>query len=239
MPSQLKSETARINGAKSRGPTSAEGREKSSRNALKHGFTSESMIVLDCENPDHFQDLLETFFGIYQPANLAEQDLVEEMVAARWRIRRMWTIEANLFNDEVRAQGSRTDSLKPGVHLALAFRTLADSSRSLSLSSRYESRLQRIYDRAYRTLRELQYARQSQPAIPPPIDAPTRTDASAPRSHDLSLHSHGVVRSSEITPQPPQPTLPNEPTATPTKEVSPTSEPADNPPSEIQPPKAT
>ena len=25
----------------------------------------------------------------------AETDIVEEMVAARWRIRRMWTIEAN------------------------------------------------------------------------------------------------------------------------------------------------
>jgi len=88
MPSQLKSETARINGAKSRGPTSAEGREKSSRNALQHGLTSASMMILDCENPDHFEKLLETFFNIYQPANLAEEDLVEEMVAARWRIRR-------------------------------------------------------------------------------------------------------------------------------------------------------
>ena len=88
MPSQLKSETARINGAKSRGPTSVEGREKSSQNDLKHGLTSDSMMVLDCENRDHFDELLNTFLGIYQPANLAEEDLVEEMVAARWRIRR-------------------------------------------------------------------------------------------------------------------------------------------------------
>jgi hypothetical protein len=250
MPSQLKSETARINGAKSRGPTSVEGREKSSRNAIQHGLTSDSVMVLDCENPDHFNELLNTFFDIYQPANLAEQDLVEEMVAARWRIRRMWTIEANLFNDEVRTQGSKTDSPKPGVHLSRAFRALADDSHALSLANRYEARLQRIYDRAYRTLRELQCSRQPQPTLPIPIaspalttppartDPPALTDAPAHRSRD----SHGAVPCTETTPPSPQPELPNEPTAAAIKELTQlpaTPQPDDNPPSEIPPPKST
>jgi hypothetical protein len=256
MPSQLKSETARINGAKSRGPTSAEGREKSSRNAMRHGFTSASMMVLDCENPDHFHELMETFLDIYQPTNLAEQDLVEEMVAARWRIRRMWTIEANLFNDEVHTQGSKTDSPKPGVHLARAFRGLADDSRSLSLANRYESRLQRIYDRAYSTLRELQSSRQPSPAVPLPIPSPPRTDApsdtgasshtdASPRadtSPQQNRDRQGADPAPAATPRPPQPALRNEPTAAATKEVSedPSNpEPDDNPPSEIQPPKST
>jgi hypothetical protein len=47
MPSQLKSDTARANGAKSRGPKTAEGKEKSSKNSLKHGFTSRHSILLD------------------------------------------------------------------------------------------------------------------------------------------------------------------------------------------------
>ena len=86
--SDLKSETARMNGAKSRGPTTPEGREKSSRNAVKHGFTSNSNMVLDCESSDQFHELLGDFFTTYQPASAVERDLVEEMVAARWRIRR-------------------------------------------------------------------------------------------------------------------------------------------------------
>jgi hypothetical protein len=146
----------------------------------------------------------------------------------------MWTIEANLFNDEVRTQGSKTDSPRPGVHLSRAFRALADESRALSLANRYESRLQRIYDRSYRTLRELQYARQPHPAVPlptpssPRTDAPTLTDSpaspDAPHRADAPVHrsrdSHGAVPCSETTPPPPQPELPNEPTDTAPKELS-------------------
>jgi hypothetical protein len=52
MTSELKSATSRANGAKSRGPVTAEGREKSSRNSLDHGFTSKKTMVLECENED-------------------------------------------------------------------------------------------------------------------------------------------------------------------------------------------
>jgi len=168
MVSNLKSETARANGAKSRGPTTAEGKEKSSRNAIKHGLTAGTgNILLDCEDPDEFEEAFNKLLGIHEPATPAENDIVEEMVAARWRIRRMWTIETNLLNVEVLAQQSKTDSPEPGVPLAMAFRTLADDSRSLALASRYEARLQRLYDRAYKTLRELQQARKSEPPAQP------------------------------------------------------------------------
>src|ERR1700694_502632 len=134
MVSTLKSDTARANGAKSRGPTTAEGKEKSSRNAVKHGLTAGSgNILLDSEDPDEFQEIFNKLLGIHEPATPAENDLVEEMVAARWRIRRMWTIETNLFNVEIQTQQSKTESQNPGIHLAMAYRSLADDSRSLAL----------------------------------------------------------------------------------------------------------
>ena len=61
MPSQLRSDTARANGAKSRGPKSTETKEKSSRNSLRHGFTSRHTILLECEDEDEFLDLEEEF----------------------------------------------------------------------------------------------------------------------------------------------------------------------------------
>src|SRR5580692_1717825 len=102
MVSNLKSETARANGAKSRGPTTDEGKEKSSRNSLKHGLTAGSgNILLDCESQDEFDEVQKKLLGIHEPATPAEKDIVEEMIAARWRARRMWTIETNLLNVEI------------------------------------------------------------------------------------------------------------------------------------------
>src|ERR1022692_4557964 len=155
MPSQLKSDTARRNGAKSKGPTTIAGLEKSSQNATKHGLTSGSAIVLAFEIQAEFDKIWNNFIETYQPANPAEKDLVEEMVAARWRIRRLWTIETLMLDAEIVKQACKSTTSHPGVHLAQAFRTLADDSRSLHLASRYESRLHRIYDHAYATLREL------------------------------------------------------------------------------------
>jgi hypothetical protein len=172
MPSDLKSETARANGAKSRGPTTPEGREKSSHNAIKHGFTSNSIMVLDCESPDQFHALLGDFFTTYQPRSAAERDLVEEMVAARWRTRRMWAVETGLLNSEIHNQETKIDSPDSNVHLTAAFRTLTDDSRSLALNFRYASRLHRIYDSALKNLRELQQASPHLPVEPTqPIDS--------------------------------------------------------------------
>ena len=168
MVSTLKSETARANGAKSRGPTTAEGKEKSSRNAIKHGLTAgNGNILLDCEDTGQFDEVLNKLLGIHEPATPAETDLVEEMVAARWRTRRMWTIETGLLNAEILTQQSKTDTPDPNIHLTMAFRSLTDDSRSLVLANRYEARLQRIYDRAYKTLRDLQQTRKSQEPTQP------------------------------------------------------------------------
>jgi hypothetical protein len=62
------------------------------------------------------------------------------------------------------------------LHLAMAIRSLADESRVLSLMSRYESRLQRVHDKAYAALRELQKSRASQPTPPEPEPPPAAVE---------------------------------------------------------------
>jgi len=215
MESDLKSETARANGAKSRGPTTPEGKEKSSRNALKHGLTAGAgNILLDCEDPDEFEQMFNKLLGIHEPVTPAEKDLVEEMVAARWRTRRMWTIETGLLNAEILTQAAKSDTPDPKVHLASAYRALSDDSRSLALASRYEARHQRIYDRAYKTLRELQQARKSEePEKPHTVHFWSDHPPQEPSGHSTpSTHSPSVSEG-EREPNPSAaPELPNEPT---------------------------
>jgi hypothetical protein len=175
MSSELKSETSRANGAKSHGPKTPEGKEASSRNALKHGFTSRSTILLHCESPDEFKAFLAEHIAIHQPVTPPEHELVDQMAIARWRIRRFVCAETVLIDCEmlrkqvaVNKEFATTDA---DVHIAMAIKSLADESRCLSLMSRYESRLQRAHDKAYTALRELQKSRVSQPAAPTPAPA--------------------------------------------------------------------
>jgi hypothetical protein len=194
MPSELKSETSRINGAKSHGPKTPEGKEASSRNSLKHGLTTRSTILLQCESTDEFQAFLAEHIEIHQPVTAPEKELVDQMAIARWRIRRFVAAETVLLDCEmIRNQAAvkkEFNTLDSDVHIAMAIRSLADESRTLSLMSRYESRHQRVHDKAYAALRELQKARASHPPEPAPSqekenlrNEPTAPPASSPDIH--------------------------------------------------------
>ena len=160
MSSESKSDTARINGAKSNGPKSEETRAISSQNALKHGLTSRHTTLLRCENAAEFQEFIAAYVDAYHPANTAQKFLVNEMISARWRIRRVRIVETALIDLEMSnnqaAIEKKYNHPDSGIHMAESFRTIIEDSRSISLISRYESRLLRQHDRAYRILRELQ-----------------------------------------------------------------------------------
>jgi hypothetical protein len=185
MPSELKSETARTNGAKSHGPITPEGKEASSRNSLKHGMTARNTYILECENKQDFQEFWAEHIEIHQPVTAPEKELVEQMAIARWRIRRFVNAETVLIDCEVVRNRDKVEkefaTLGCDVHVAMAIRSLADESRALSLMSRYEARHQRTHDKAYATLRELQKARAVSPSVsagasPEPAPAPPAPD---------------------------------------------------------------
>ena len=176
MPTERQSESARINGAKSRGPKSAEGKKKSSRNSLQHGCTAGHTILLACEDRGDFEHMREDYITMYKPVTFEEQNLVAEMFATAWRLRRATTIETALIDLEVVTEEpklkARFDTVDGGILLASAFRSLADESRSLALVLRYEARLRRIHQQNYDMLLRLRQQRQPEPAPPEPLPPP-------------------------------------------------------------------
>ena len=177
MPSELKSETSRANGAKSHGPKTPEGKEASSRNSLKHGFTECKTFILHSESPDEYKEFLAEHIAIHQPTTPPEKELVEQMAIARWRIRRFVGAETVLIDCEIVRNRDKVEKefapIESDVHLAMAIRSLADESRCLSLMSRYESRLQCVHDKAYTALRELQQSRTNSPSVSEGDTTPT------------------------------------------------------------------
>ena len=76
-----RSETSRINGAKSHGPTTDEGRRAVSLNAVKHGLTAET-VVLANESPEEYEAELQAYLQRFALVDKPETDLVHPLAAA-------------------------------------------------------------------------------------------------------------------------------------------------------------
>ena len=92
MSSRDKRRIPRTNGTKSAGTKSPEGLRNSSQNALRRGLTAKT-LVLSNESQTKFDELMDAFIRKFRPADELELELVTEMAAARWRLRRIWLIQ--------------------------------------------------------------------------------------------------------------------------------------------------
>jgi hypothetical protein len=157
---------ARINGAKSQGPVSVEGRARSSQNSLRHGLSS-AVVVLPHEDRAHFEQLRESYLESFGPTDQPQHDLVETMAAARWRLNRLFGIESKLFEKEMvlRAEemAEKLEEMTEPDKLAWVFDHMANHGKSIALLIRYEGSLNRTYERAFKQLQQLQKSQQNEP----------------------------------------------------------------------------
>src|SRR5579862_5583694 len=143
MRTERQSQASRINGAKSRGPVTLEGRRASSRNAITHGMLS-TVVTIKGESQSLFLKLCATMFGEFQLRTDFEESLIGDMAAARWNRMRIWGMEKAAIEAEMSRQAAMSDVAEaPATCAALAFRALADNSRVLDLINRYDSRYHR------------------------------------------------------------------------------------------------
>ena len=196
--SKSKSETARANGAKSRGPVTPEGRAKSSANSRSHGLTA-NYALLPQESQQEFDLLRDGYINQFHPASDVEMEFVEVMVIACWRLRRLFAIESNLLDIEITRQREDLDEefedLSEPARLASAFQKLSDQGHSVALIIRYEGALNRSYDKAFKRLLELQSDHQS-PA-PPSTNIKMRNEPTVPP--DLALDASAPPRQPECS----------------------------------------
>jgi len=149
MTSDLQSETARRNGAKSRGPRTRTGKSNSAGNNSTHGMLSKTIIIAG-ENPARFAALLASLRAHLKPRNTIEDGLVEDLAASRWRKRRLLSMETATITHEIERQDPESAAESNAKRAALALGSLSDTSRTLEIISRYELRFDRQYDRTLR-----------------------------------------------------------------------------------------
>jgi len=150
-----RAESSRINGAKSHGPVTAEGKQRSCLNRTTHGMRS-SRVLLHNECQDTYNNLAELFFKLFSPKDIFEHELVSNMINARWRIRRLEAASAanlDLAMEEARPDFEKKYGNIDATHEhALAYRAIAQSSGNNDIMGRHEDRQHRLFDRSYRLL---------------------------------------------------------------------------------------
>ena len=92
MTTRAQAQSNKANAQKSTGPTSVEGKKRSSLNSLIHGLRSEE-VVLPGEDAAAFEAERAAWFDDFKPKSQARAALVERAVVAAWRCRRCVRIE--------------------------------------------------------------------------------------------------------------------------------------------------
>src|SRR5512140_2553928 len=98
----------------STGPRSAEGKARSSMNALKSGIYAKSLIIPG-EDPAQLTTLTEEYFQRFRPVVPEQRDLVEILVRSTWSLRRLAVAEAQVYSHEM-GNAIRLDQDSPVGH---------------------------------------------------------------------------------------------------------------------------
>ena len=109
-------EANRRNALKSTGPRSEEGKQRSRRNAVRHGLTAETVIE-GLEDPEDYKAFEAAVTSDYDAQTAVERELVLRLASLLWRLRRATSIETGLLQ------------IQPGA-MACVQRDEADRTRS-------------------------------------------------------------------------------------------------------------
>jgi hypothetical protein len=149
---------SKANSRLSTGPKTAEGKAASRFNPLRHGLTSEHLIIPG-ENPEDFDSLLSEIRTAWAPANPDEESLVSKVAEHEWRLMRARRVETATLSiyierliDEPEARGSHDRAL------ALVYERYG---RELDRLRRYETTIRRALDKVQRDLENLVASREA------------------------------------------------------------------------------
>jgi hypothetical protein len=135
-----RAEINRANAEHSTGPQTPAGKQRSSLNALRHGLTSQ-IVVMPGEDLEAYHAHFKAFSDEYQPSGATEAHLVQALADTSWRQNRIAAIEANVLK-------FATMSIMP-----------ENDAKALANLSLHSQRLSRIFERTVAQLRDLQKTR--------------------------------------------------------------------------------
>lgn len=154
MTSEAKIAANRRNAWRSTGPKTERGKERARLNALRYGMTAKQLVATN-EDFGDFARFGAEMRATLAPADAVEEQLVDGIVVASWRLRRTWRTEAAMIQLAAR----RVDTWDKADVAAVPISRVA---QELERISRYESALERLIQRGYAALERRQARRAAQ-----------------------------------------------------------------------------
>ena len=168
----------RRNARRCTGPKTAEGKAICGMNALRHGMFA-ATVILPGEDKAEFDNIHGGFQDLYQPQNVAEQHMVDELAAIKWKMLRAALFEAQIVTE-------------------FEDNPLESSVRDFDRISQIHSRLLRMWFKLYRQLETIQALRRVQP---PNIPRPDQTAAVSQNCHPTPAPSPLFTHNNAHSPQ--------------------------------------
>jgi len=101
-------EANRRNALKSSGPATDAGKERSRRNAVRHGLTAETVIG-PLEEAEDYRAFEMSITAAFDAQTAVERELVLRLASVMWRLRRSTAIETGLLQISKRPRGGIAD----------------------------------------------------------------------------------------------------------------------------------
>ena len=119
-------EANRRNAENSTGPRSEAGKQRSSRNAVRHGLTAETVIE-PLEDAEDYAAFEEAIAAGFDPETAVERELILRLASLLWRLRRATSIETAVFQVKIEHDSGPQTVSEPsppsrlvGIHVAPA-----------------------------------------------------------------------------------------------------------------------
>jgi hypothetical protein len=160
MASQKQLLANRLNAKKSTGPSSVEGKARSSMNALKTGIDAKTQLIRG-ETFTALQELIDEYHGRFRPTTPDQRLLVDTLIDCDWLLRRFRAIETQIYERVL------------DIYDTTLARVFSEHTDEFTRLQRRIDSTQRHYHNALNQLRRLQAEEAAaHPAEPAPEPAP-------------------------------------------------------------------
>ena len=141
MSSQQQIDANRQNAQNSHGATTPEGKQRSSLNATKHGWTGQTLVLSPDEQAPYAQ-FVKDYFEEWTPFDVTTRQLTQQLADAHWSLHQIFVQQSNLLA----MINAATAQLNQETDAITAATTVAKLSKTLSTYSIYETRRRRFAD---------------------------------------------------------------------------------------------